>query len=189
MRTLTRLFLQATSTPAECRLVTDGRHGQHPNCQPEPSDALHRVHLIGNACAMESVREGFLLLAFARLIQRMPTGFLGPAARYCSEDRRGFSESGRLGSAYAVKRSGGLGAFRLFFLTCGKPRRAMTSRIVQKLRPCRPGRARNRQNSYEFSASGDTQLRQTGDRCCHRFCGSISGRSGSSFPRFRTESR
>ena len=128
---------------------------------------LSIVHLIGT-CAMESAWEGFLAISFRQIDPEDAAGFLGPAARYCSEDRRGFSgvwPARECLRRKAERRAGSVPSFLpdVWQAAAGNDVKNCPATAVQA------GASRgNRQNSYEFSASGDTQLRQTGDRCCHR---------------------
>src|SRR5271165_3933600 len=84
--------------------------------------------------------RGSVLLDFARLIHKIPTGFLGPAARYCSDGSTGVDGVGSGLGLAKEEATFWVCAFRSFWSVASRGR-GITSRIVQELRPCRPGRA------------------------------------------------
>src|SRR6476646_928786 len=84
--------------------------------------------------------KGSVLFDFARLIHKIPTGFLGPAARYCSEDSTLLAEGGD-GSGLALAGLGFGACSILGSWNVASLGRGIRSRIVQEPRPCRPGRA------------------------------------------------
>ena len=83
-----------------------------------------------------------MVFDFDRLIQKIPTGFLGPAARY-SFAAGSVSAGGGVGSGLMIgagepvfRDTAVRGFWKVASRGCG-----ITSRICQELRPCSPGRA------------------------------------------------
>src|SRR5208337_3484218 len=91
--------------------------------------------------------SGSVLFDFARLIQMIPTGLRGPAARYCSiESPAAGGEAEGSGLATSLPGEGFLTSSGLNSCEVTSRGRGIASRTVHVPRPCRPGRAGDKGN-------------------------------------------